>query len=137
LGALLLALAPDTTLLISGASAQEMTSTVRSDPAARAATRERLFLALAAAPNEGEARAREFEIWRFWLEAPDAETAALMNQALARRRVYDLSGAIAILDVLVARTPDWAEAWNQRATVRFGIEDYDGSLADIEQVLRL
>jgi tetratricopeptide (TPR) repeat protein len=121
----------------SSGHAQRIESTVAGDPADRAATREQLFRALAAAPNEGEALACELDIWRFWLEAPDAEAAAQMNRALDRRRVYDLSGALALLDELVAAKPDWAEAWNQRATIRFGLEDFDGSLADIEEVLRL
>ncbi len=60
-----------------------------------------------------------------------------MSEAMERRQVYDLSGAIAILDKLVALTPDWAEAWNQRATLRYMAEDFDGSLADIERVLEL
>jgi predicted Zn-dependent protease len=122
---------------IAPATAQSIESAVASDPAARPAERERLFRALADATNEDEARAREMAIWMFWLEAPTAQAAAQMNAALERRRVYDLSGALVVLDALVALEPDWAEAWNQRATIRFGLEDFDGSLADIETTLRL
>jgi tetratricopeptide (TPR) repeat protein len=42
-----------------------------------------------------------------------------------------------LLDRLVALEPNWAEAWNQRATVRFLAEDFDGSMADIDKVLKL
>ncbi len=56
---------------------------------------------------------------------------------MERRSAYDYAGAIAILDRLVALAPDWAEAWNQRATMRFLADDLDGSLADCERVLEL
>jgi len=110
---------------------------LQGDQIERAAERERLFAALASARSSEEAGAIAFQIWALWFRAPNAEARDLMDQAMERRRVYDFSGALAILDKLVALTPDWAEAWNQRATIRFLKEDYDGSLADIERVLNL
>ncbi len=110
---------------------------LQGDPAERAAERERLFAALASAQSREQAETIAFQIWALWFRAPNAEARDLMDQAMERRRVYDFSGALAILDKLVALTPDWAEAWNQRATIRFLKQDYDGSLADVEHVLEL
>jgi len=45
--------------------------------------------------------------------------------------------ALALLDKLVELQPDWAEAWNKRATVRYLVDDYEGSMADIAHVLKL
>jgi Flp pilus assembly protein TadD len=60
-----------------------------------------------------------------------------MRDALERRNAGDAAGSIAILDKLVLAAPGWAEAWNQRATMRFLAQDYEGSLADIDEVLPL
>ena len=119
------------------AHGQEIAATVRGDPAGREEERKRLFMSLRQAGTETEGLARALDIWLFWLEAPDAETASMMNQALERRRRYDLAGALMILDELVERTPQWAEAWNQRATVLFEMGRDDRSLADVERVLTL
>ena len=54
----------------------------------------------------------------------------------SRVRSFDLAGAVAILDELIALTPDWAEGWSQRAAVRFMQGDFEGSLADIEETLQ-
>ncbi|MCB1501279.1 MAG: hypothetical protein KDK07_16095 [Bauldia sp.] len=108
---------------------------LQGDAVAYAAEGDRLFVFLAATKTEAEGRAMEDEIWRFWMRAPDQEAAALMDRAMERRRTYDFAGAVEILDRLVAIAPGWAEAWNQRATVRFLQEDYEGSLADIRETL--
>jgi tetratricopeptide (TPR) repeat protein len=118
------------------ASAQLAAGVRDDDPAAHAAEHERLFQALAAADTEADARATELAIWTHWMAAPDLASARLMQEALDRRAAFDLTGSVAILDELVALTPDWAEGWNQRATVRFMQEDFDGSLADIEETLK-
>ena len=52
-----------------------------------------------------------------------------------RRGNYPL--ALSLFDKLVALEPDWAEAWNQRATTRFLTGDTDGAMADIDQVMKL
>jgi tetratricopeptide (TPR) repeat protein len=103
----------------------------------RERTRERLFAALAAAPNESVAREITDRIWRFWFEAPDAEAARLMREVQERRSMFDLAAALKLLDNLVEQAPGWAEAWNQRATIRYMAGDYAGSLADIDHVLPL
>jgi Flp pilus assembly protein TadD len=77
------------------------------------------------------------EIWAFWLEPPNRDAGRLMQRAQANRRRYDRTGALALLDQLVARVPDRAEAWNQRATLNFEMGRLDASLDDIETVLAL
>jgi Flp pilus assembly protein TadD len=119
------------------ALAQDGTLTLRGDPAAEAEERQKLFTALAAASNPMEANDLTSKIWALWFHAPNAEAAAIMEQALERRGANDYSGAATILDKLVKSAPDWAEAWNQRATIRYLLRDFEGSLADIDRVLAL
>ena len=119
------------------ATAQDGVVTLRGDPVAEAAERERLFTALAAASSTIEANSLSSEIWTLWFHAPNAEAAAVMERALEKRAARDFSGAATILDELVVSAPDWAEAWNQRATIRYLLRDFEGSLADIDRVLAL
>lgn len=120
-----------------GAFAQGPPAEQTTESDTRAAERARLFAALARAQTEAEAKAVTSAIWQFWFVPPDAEAGALMDRAVGRIRRYDYAGAIEILDELVALAPEWAEAWNQRATVRFLRGNYEGSLADIERTLNL
>lgn len=108
---------------------------LRGDDAAYAAEGDRLFRFLATAGTEADARAVEGEIWRHWMRAPNTAAGGLMARAMDRRRNYDLAGGVAILDELIALAPDWAEAWNQRATLRFMQGAFEESLADIEETL--
>ena len=117
------------------ARAQEDTIELRGDPAVEAAERQELFAALAAAPNASDAHAVSMEIWALWFRAPNAEAAAQMQEALDHRNAHDYAGSAKILDELVESEPDWAEAWNQRATMRYVLRDFEGSLADISHVL--
>jgi len=123
--------------LLTSALAAEGTVTLQSDPAADAAEREKLFAALAKAANASEAEGIASQIWTLWFKAPNEDAAALMQQALDRRTGGDYQGSADLLDKLVEAEPDWAEAWNQRATMRYLLNDFDGSLADIDRVLAL
>lgn len=101
----------------------------------RIEVRAELLTALREAPDEATGRAAENAVWGFWMTAPDRRAQALLDQALERRRWYDFAGALPSLDRLIALYPDYAEGWNQRATVRFLREEYQLSLADIEETL--
>lgn len=137
--ACILALSPFAGLAVTArpAVAEEGIVTLRGDPAVEAAERDRLFEALAKAANAAEAQAIAAQVWALWFRAPDAEAAALMRQALDRRGGGDYSGAVALLDTLISGKPEWAEAWNQRATMRYLLRDFEGSLDDIAHVLAL
>lgn len=97
-----------------------------------------LFDALKSAPSEEAAREIENRIWNFWLDsAPDSETRQLVDKGMSRRGAYDLAGARDFLDQAIERSPDYAEAWNQRAFVLFLQGDLDGSLEDADKAIEL
>jgi len=79
----------------------------------------------------------EADIWEIWYDSGESEIDALMLQAGALLGSGDLVAAEAIYGDIIERAPSFSEGWNRRATVRFYQGDYDGSLADIEQTLKL
>ncbi|MFN0264388.1 tetratricopeptide repeat protein [Tepidamorphus sp. 3E244] len=107
-------------------------------PAQSSDIRDWLFEALKTAPTQQIGTEVANQIWRHWFQqAPDATASELMAAATKRRREYDFAGAIEILDKLVEHSPEWAEAWNQRATVLFFQDRFDESLEDVDKVLEL
>jgi tetratricopeptide (TPR) repeat protein len=132
-----MALAAGLGFFVGAASAEQSVVTLRGDPAAEAAERDQLFASLAGAANAAEATEIAGKIWALWFRAPHEDAAALMRKALEHRGSRDYRGAASILDQLVEAAPEWAEGWNQRATIRYLVRDYEGSLADIAQVLKL
>ena len=121
----------------SPAKAQDSIVTLRGDPAAEAAEREKLFAALAVAANASEARVLVSQIWSLWFRAPNTEAERVMEQALTHRQARDYVKCVEVLDALIEMEPGWAEAWNQRATIRYLLRDLEGSLADIDHVLEI
>lgn len=76
-------------------------------------------------------------IWALWISHPDPEAERRMVLATEAMAAGRLQIALPLLDRLVCEHPDWAEAWNKRATVAF-LEDRDeAALADIERALAL
>jgi tetratricopeptide (TPR) repeat protein len=73
-------------------------------------------------------------LWALWFRA-DSEA---NNRELQRlMRLQDRAKAIAGLDALIARAPHFAEAYNQRAIVYFKRGEFEKSIADCEQALKL
>lgn len=102
---------------------------------ADAQTYEDLMSALASASTKAEADRLSSEIWQIWLTAPDETAQEVLDNAMRRRQAYDFLGAIEHLNRLVTAYPDYAEGWNQRATMYFLRGDFEASLADVDEVL--
>ena len=76
-------------------------------------------------------------IWAHWCSHPDEAAARKMERViggLARQRYHPTER---LLDGLLRADPDWAEAWNKRATLHFLLDRDLESVADIETTLRL
>ncbi len=96
-----------------------------------------LFSSLVNAPNHGIAQGIQQEIWEIWFEGPDNRSVdALMNARMAAE-AGDVEAAGRAFDRLVEDYPGFAEAWNQRAILRYLVGDITGSLSDIDQALAL
>ncbi len=104
-------------------------------PADRVKGLEFLFGALKAAPDEISAKHVEARIWAIWLHTPSDTAALLMARAKAAMDAQQLDVALKLLDAVIKLRPDYAEAWNRRATLYYLKNDYGRSLADIQQVL--
>jgi len=96
-----------------------------------------LFQRLHAAADPDAAKSVAQTIERIWLQSPSDTTSLLMQRAMESLREQRYPLALALLDQVVALEPDWAEAWNQRATTRFLADDPDGAMADIDRVIKL
>jgi tetratricopeptide (TPR) repeat protein len=95
-----------------------------------------LFGALKAAPDETSAKAIEDRIWAQWLASGSDTVNLLMTRVKTAVDKEELDLAIRLLDAIIEIKPQYAEAWNRRATVFYLKKDYGGALSDLRQVLR-
>lgn len=94
-----------------------------------------LFARLLTTQDEAEAQVIESFIWTLWLEGHDDRLNELMAQGTRDMQVGDLESAIGRFGTLIELAPDFAEAWNKRATVYYMTGQYDAAIADCMQVL--
>jgi tetratricopeptide (TPR) repeat protein len=76
-------------------------------------------------------------IWALWIDHEDSEAARRMERAIAGIARKQFDTAEEDLSDLVRDYPDWAEAWNKRATLYFVLNRDAESVADIERTLEL
>lgn len=75
------------------------------------------------------------EVRRLWAQAPDAEGQKTLNAIFEARRARRLREALALTEAITQRLPEYAEGWNQKATVLFEMGRYDRSLEAVEETL--
>ncbi|MEL0098690.1 MAG: tetratricopeptide repeat protein [Opitutae bacterium] len=79
----------------------------------------------------------ETEIWKIWTTHNNQMIADEMQRGISFIQAGKLANAEDLFSALILADPEFAEAWNKRATIRFYRGNIDGSLADISEVMRL
>ena len=95
-----------------------------------------LYARLAVAKDSEEADGIVAAIGRLHVQSGSDAGDLLLARALTAIHRQDYDASQKILDSAIVVLPDWAEAWNTRATVRYLAGDYDGSMADIAETLK-
>ena len=96
-----------------------------------------LFGRLARAPDAPAASQIEDVIWGIWMSNEDQDAEERLERATRAMANGDDDEAEALLDELVATHPDFAEAWNKRATLYFRQRRDAESVRDIARALEL
>ena len=86
-------------------------------------------------PNQ--ARIVTSEIWKQWIRADNKNAQQLMDKGIQRMNQLALKEAVAVFSELINLKPDFAEAWNKRATVYYMMGEFDKSTADVVETLIL
>ncbi len=78
----------------------------------------------------------EGAIWSVWLRSGDTKADALVKEGVERMEAQQIGAALDAFTRAIERRPDFAEAWNKRATVYFLIGDFDQALKDCDEALQ-
>jgi|TARA_B110000438_G_scaffold284783_1_gene314180 tetratricopeptide (TPR) repeat protein len=97
---------------------------------------ENLFIELKNAEHILDAKKTENKIWNIWSEHYNNEKLT-KEMALGTKHMSNGNyvAAYKIFTNIIEQDPDWAEAWNKRATVSFLMGNFKDSLKDINQTL--
>lgn len=85
--------------------------------------------------NEAARVETEERIWAIWCDHPEPQTKAQMSSGIRLLADGKLDQAEAVFGQLIERHPEWAEAWNKRATVYFLQGRDSASIRDIYSTL--
>jgi len=93
--------------------------------------------ALAALQSGDHARIAEAEaaLWAMWCRSGDPAHDALLAEGVAALQRTDFVTATKVFTRLIDAAPDWAEAWNKRATARYLARNFEGAIRDCEETL--
>jgi tetratricopeptide (TPR) repeat protein len=96
-----------------------------------------LFDELRTVTSPNVARSVESEIWSIWLEVDHRETRRALVRGVRAMQLGWLAQAETAFNRAIHLSPDFAEAWNKRATVRFLAGRLSASVTDIQATLAL
>ena len=78
------------------------------------------------------------QIWTLWSTHPtDQKLTLILDEGSRLVQDQKLNKAIEVFTEVIELDPNWAEAWNKRATVLYMIGEYQESQNDIDKVLNL
>ncbi len=96
-----------------------------------------LFATLQKTKQPGEVQVTQDMIWAIWLENDDDEIEILMQEGVRAMGQNRLRVALEMFDDMVLLAPDFAEAWNKRATVHYMLGNLLQSIVDVGKTLAL
>jgi len=96
-----------------------------------------LFEKLAVEEQAREIALLENQIWEIWHQHQDDDVEALMAAGISRMNRQRFNEALQIFSEIINAYPDYAEAWNKRATLYYVAGEFEASIQDIEQTLAL
>lgn len=79
----------------------------------------------------------EKDIWEEWSRSGSSAMDLLLNRGRKAMGERDYAKAVEHFSAIIDHSPDFAEAWNARATAFFAWERYGMSISDIQQTLVL
>ena len=77
------------------------------------------------------------DIWDIWYEVDDPKVIEYFEKGIQAMRIRNYPLAVRFFNNLIEEDPNFAEAWNKRATVYFMMGDFDKSMQDIIKTLEL
>ena len=80
------------------------------------------------------ARAAE-TLWTMWHRSGKPEIDTMLYEGIVAMQANKHAEAEALFTSIIAVAPDFAEGWNKRATLRYMVGDYEGSVADCVETL--
>jgi tetratricopeptide (TPR) repeat protein len=75
-------------------------------------------------------------LWEIWAKANDKATDKLYQKGVAQMSAGQSLQAITTFSEIIRRKPEFAEAWNKRATIYYFVGDLQKSLADCDEVMK-
>ena len=79
----------------------------------------------------------ERNIWREWRRSGSDAVDFLLERGMDAMSSGDFKTAVQHFTAAIDHAPDFAEAWNMRATAYFNLDRYGPSVSDIQETLRL
>lgn len=96
-----------------------------------------LFEQLKSSTDYHDAAAIEQAIWKIWTVRGVADVDKAMAFGIAAMNAGALRVSVQSFGRVIQLAPDFAEAWNKRATVYFMMGRFDESVSDIQRTLTL
>jgi tetratricopeptide (TPR) repeat protein len=78
----------------------------------------------------------EHSVWQVWSRSGDTEADGLLQIGIEQMNHGDGPAAAETFTKVIRRKPDFAEAWNKRATVFFLMGEHEKSLKDCDEVMK-
>ena len=96
-----------------------------------------LFDKLVVAKEEKEINQITNQIWKIWHEIDDPKTTREFETGVQMMNLGYFKRSIDYFDKVINKNPNFAEAWNKRATAHFMMGNFDLSMQDISKTLQL